>query len=59
MLNNLNNKDMKRIEAAKEIQAIYNCYEIRKNSLKTIYNKIYKLKNGNWHLTGYAHDYTV
>jgi hypothetical protein len=50
---------MKRIEAAKEIQAIYNCYEIRKNSLKTIYNKIYKLKNGNWHLTGYAHDYTV
>lgn len=47
----------KRMEAAKELNAIYNCYEVRKNSLKTTYNKIYQ--DGDvWRLTGYAHNYT-
>ena len=49
---------MKRIDAAKQILPLYNNYEIRKVSLKTIYNKIFK-DGSNWRLIGYAHDYTV
>lgn len=49
---------MKRIDAAKEILSLYNNYEVRKVTLKTIYNKIFK-DGCNWRLIGYAHDYTV
>ena len=47
-------------QAARELNEIYNFYEVRKNSLKTTYNKIFKdIVNGNWRLIGYAHDYTI
>lgn len=49
---------MKRIDAAKEILSLYNSYEVRKVTLKTIYKRIFKDGN-NWRLIGYAHDYTV
>ncbi len=51
---------MKRIEAAIELNGIYNTYEIRKNSLSTTYKKIWFDKiNKTWRLIGYAYDYTV
>jgi len=47
-----------RKQAAIELNAIFNSYEFKKNSVKTTYNKIFK--NGDsWRLIGYAHDYTV
>ena len=47
-------------QAAIELNEIYNFYEVRKNSLKTTYNKIFKdIVNGNWRLIGYAHNYTI
>lgn len=48
-----------RKEAAVELMAIYNAMETRKVSLATIYRRIYRLPNGNWHLIGHAHDYTA
>ena len=47
-----------RKQAAIEINELYNSYEVRANSLKTTYNKIFK-DGANWRLIGYAHDYTV
>lgn len=38
-------KRKSRIEAARELLAIANCYEPR--------------RHGNWHMTGRAHDYTA
>ncbi|WP_314352116.1 hypothetical protein [Segatella oris] len=49
---------MKKIEAARELHAIYNGYEVRKVKLATILRKMYKWGD-NWRLCGYAHDYTV
>ena len=47
-----------RKQAAIELNALFNSYESRKNSVKTTYNKIFK--DGNtWRLIGYAHDYIV
>lgn len=47
-----------RKQAAAELLAIYNAFEVRPVSFKTIYNRIFK--NGNaWHLIGHAHDYTA
>ena len=49
---------MKRIEAARELLIIYNCYEVRHVKLSTIYRRIYK--DGDiWRLVGYAHNYMV
>ena len=50
---------MSRIEAARQLLAIYNAYELRKVKLSTVYRRIYRLPNGNWHLIGRAHDYTA
>lgn len=47
-----------RKQAAKELMAVYNHYEVRKVCLKTIYNRIYKDGDA-WRLVGYAHDYIV
>jgi hypothetical protein len=52
-------KTMTRKQAAEEILALYNALEVRKVKLATIYRRIYRLANGNWHLVGKAHDYTV
>lgn len=52
-------KRKSRIEAARELLAIANCYEHRRLKLATVYRKIYRLPNGNWHMTGRAHDYTA
>ena len=48
-----------RKDAAIELMAIYNAMEVRKVSFATIYRRIYRLPNGNWHLIGRAHDYTA
>ena len=48
-----------RKQAATEIMAVYNALEARKVVFATIYRKICQLPNGNWHLTGHAHDYTA
>ncbi len=48
-----------RKQAAKELHTLYNAYEARKVKLSTIYRRIYRLSNGNWHLIGKAHDYTA
>lgn len=50
---------LSRREAAEQLLNIYNAYEARKVSLATIYRKMYRLQNGNWHVIGHAHDYTV
>lgn len=48
-----------RIEAAKELNDIYNAYECRKNKLSTTYRKIFFDKNyQRWRLIGFAHDYS-
>ena len=56
--NTVKSSRMKKIEAARELHAIYNSYEIRKVKLATILRKMYKWGD-NWRLCGYAHDYTV
>lgn len=50
---------MNRKQAAKELFDIQKCYEVKPLKLSTVYRKIYRLSNGNWHLIGKAHDYTV
>lgn len=47
-----------RKQAAAEILALYNAFEVRPVSFKTIYNRIFK-NGGAWRLIGYAHDYTA
>lgn len=47
-----------RKQAAQEIHALYNSYEIRPVSFKTIYNRVFK-SGSVWRLIGYAHDYTA
>ena len=49
---------MKKIEAARELLGIYNCYECRKIKLTTILRKMFREGNV-WRLCGHAHDYTV
>ena len=56
--NTVKSSRMKKIEAARELHAIYNSYEVRKVKLATILRKMYKWGD-NWRLCGYAHDYTV
>ena len=56
--NTVKSSRMKKIEAARELHAIYNGYEVRKVKLATILRKMYKWGD-NWRLCGYAHDYTV
>lgn len=48
-----------RKEAAMQIMAIANAYEPKKLSFATVCRRIYRLANGNWHMIGRAHDYTV
>ena len=50
---------MNRITAAKELLPLYNSMEVRKIKLSTIYKKIYRMSNGNWHCIGAGYDYTV
>ena len=47
-----------RKQAAIEIHALYNSFEVRAVSFKTIYNRVFR-RDGSWHLIGYAHDYTA
>lgn len=47
-----------RREAAIELNEIFNAYEVRKNTIRTTYRKIYK-RDGLWKLVGFAHDYTL
>lgn len=47
-----------RIQAAKELHALYNAMETRKVKLSTIYRRIYMIPGG-WHLNGHGYDYTV
>lgn len=49
---------MKRIEAAKELNDLFNSMEVRKNKLTTTYKKIWK-DGSIWRLTGVGYDYTV
>ena len=56
--NTVKSSRMKKIEAARELHAIYNSYEVRKVKLATILRKMYKWGD-NWRLCGYAHDFTV
>ena len=49
-----------RKEAAKELNVIYNNYEVRKNSISTTYKKIFfDSRYGAWKLIGYAHNYSL
>lgn len=48
-----------RMQAAKELLPYYNSMEVRKVKLSTIYRKIYRISNGNWHYIGVGYDYTV
>ena len=49
-----------RMQAAKELNKIFNAYEVRKNKVSTTYKKIYYDRNYNaWRLTGVAHDYSL
>lgn len=50
---------MKRIEAARQIHALYNAMESRKISMSTIYRGLTRLENGNYHYCGIGYDYTV
>lgn len=53
------NTIINRKEAAMEIMAIANELEPKKLSFATVYRRIYRLPNGNWHMIGRAHDYTA
>lgn len=47
-----------RKQAAMEIHSIYNAMEVRKVSIKTIYNRLYR-SGDTWRLHGYGYDYTA
>lgn len=47
-----------RKQAAEAIAVLYNSYEARPVSLKTIYNRVFR-SGGVWRLIGQAHDYTA
>lgn len=49
---------IKRKEAAKRLQVVYNTLEVRKLKYATIYRRIFR-QGDCWRLFGYAHDYTV
>ena len=49
---------MKKIEAAKKLNALYNAMEVRKNKLSTTLRKMYQDEE-NWRLSGIGYDYTV
>lgn len=49
---------MKRKEAAKLLQVVYNTLEVRKLKYATIYRRIFR-QGDCWRLIGYAHDYRV
>ena len=55
----MGDKALSRKMAAVEIAALANCYEPRPLTVATVYRRIYRLPNGNWHMVGCAHDYTV
>lgn len=48
-----------RKQAVKELWEAQCCYEVRPLALTTVYQRIYRLPNGSWHLIGRAHDYTT
>lgn len=49
-----------RKEAAQRIMVVYNNYETRKVTFKTIYNRVFwDSRCEAWRLIGYAHDYTA
>ena len=49
---------MKKIEAAKKLNALHNSMETRTNSLSTTIKKMYK-DGENWRLCGIGYDYIV
>lgn len=49
-----------RKQASIELNAIYNHYEVRSNTVATTYKKVwFDKKRGTWRLIGYAHDYSI
>lgn len=50
---------MKRKEAAKKIYDLQKNLECKPVALTTVYRKLVKLFNGNWHYSGTGYDYTV
>ena len=57
---NTKDKVKTRIEAAKELNELFNSLEVRQNKVSTTYKKIfYDKKYNTWHLIGVAHDYTL
>lgn len=51
-------KTISRKEAALCLTQLYNSYEVKPLSARTIYKKIF-MRNGCWHLIGYAHNYSL
>ena len=47
------------MQATKEIFDLQKSMEARPLSIATIYKRVQKLPNGNWHLTGRGYDYTA
>lgn len=53
------NNDMKRIEAARSIHALYNSMETRKVKLSTIYRHIVRVSDDIYKYYGVGYDYTA
>ena len=49
---------MKKLEAAKELNRLFNSMETRKNKLSTTLKKMY-FDGGSWRLWGSGYDYTI
>jgi len=50
---------MNRTQAARELQGVWNNYEVRPIKFSTAYRWCFKNRNGFWQLNGHAHDYIV
>lgn len=57
--NNMEKKQKTKKQATEELLPLYNSMEVRKIKFSTLYKKIYKIKNGNFHCIGIGYDYTV
>ena len=49
-----------KMDYARELNKIYNAYEVRPNSVRTTYSKMFFDKErASWRIIGYAHDYSI
>ena len=48
-----------RAQATQEIYNLQKSMEVKPLAIATIYKKLKKLPNGNWHLSGRGYDYTA